>query len=93
MNVRACISISFVVLWHASTYLHGDLTLATGDVVRSGSVEETRLRILSAARELFAQKGSRGTTTRQIAQRAGVNEATLFRHFGTKSQLLQAMLD
>jgi AcrR family transcriptional regulator len=67
--------------------------MATGGVVRSGSVEETRLRILAAARELFAQKGSRGTTTRQIAQRAGVNEATLFRHFGTKSQLLQAMLD
>jgi len=67
--------------------------MATDIVLRSVGVEETRLRILAAARELFAQKGSRGTTTRQIAQRAGVNEATLFRHFGTKPQLLQAMLD
>jgi AcrR family transcriptional regulator len=53
--------------------------------------EETRLRLLAAARELFAQRGSRGTTTREVAERAGVNEATLFRHFGTKHQLLDAM--
>jgi AcrR family transcriptional regulator len=67
--------------------------MAADVVVRSGGVEETRLRILAAARELFAQKGSRGTTTRQVAHGAGVNEATVFRHFGTKQQLLQAMLD
>jgi AcrR family transcriptional regulator len=57
------------------------------------SVEETRQRILLATREIFAQKGSRATTTREVADRAEVNEATLFRHFGTKQQLLQAMLD
>jgi AcrR family transcriptional regulator len=54
---------------------------------------ETRLRILTATRELYAGKGSRGTTTREVADRAGVNEATVFRHFGTKGQLLSAMLD
>jgi AcrR family transcriptional regulator len=57
------------------------------------AVEETRVRILAAARELFASKGSRGTTTREVADRAGVNEATVFRHFGTKQQLLSAMLE
>jgi AcrR family transcriptional regulator len=56
-------------------------------------VEDTRLRILAAARKLYAEKGSRGTTTREVADLAGVNEATLFRHFGTKQQLLSAMLD
>jgi AcrR family transcriptional regulator len=56
-----------------------------------GSIEETRVRILAAARQLYAQRGSRGTTTREIAELAGVNEATVFRHFGTKSQLLNAM--
>ena len=56
-------------------------------------VEDTRLRILAATRELYATRGSRGTTTRVVADRAGVNEATLFRHFGTKQQLLDAMLD
>ncbi len=47
-----------------------------------------RERILRAATELYAETGFRGTTTRQIAQRAGVNEVTLFRHFGSKTALL-----
>ena len=51
------------------------------------------MRILAATRELYSTKGSRGTTTREVADRAGVNEATLFRHFGTKQQLLSAMLE
>ncbi len=53
----------------------------------------TRARILAATRLLYANKGSRGTTTREVADRAEVNEATVFRHFGTKQQLLAAMLD
>jgi AcrR family transcriptional regulator len=57
------------------------------------SVEETRLRILAATRELYARNGSRGTTTREVADLADVNEATVFRHFGTKQHLLAAMLD
>ncbi len=57
------------------------------------SVDQTRLRILAATRELYAHKGSRGTTTREVADRAGVNEATLFRHFRTKQLLIAAMLD
>jgi AcrR family transcriptional regulator len=57
------------------------------------SPDETRSRILAAAREIFALKGTRGTTTREVADRAGVNEATVFRHFGTKQALLHAMLD
>ena len=56
-------------------------------------VEDTRQRILAAARELYAEKGTRGTTTREVADRAGVNEATVFRHFGTKGQLLNEMLE
>ncbi len=47
--------------------------------------------MLTAAREIFARKGPHGTTTREIADRAGVNEATLFRHFGNKRALLDAM--
>jgi len=54
-------------------------------------VEETRARILAAARELYERNGTRGTTTREVADRAGVNEATLFRHFGSKRALLDAM--
>jgi AcrR family transcriptional regulator len=54
-------------------------------------VEETRAKIVAAARELFERNGTRGTTTRVVAERAGVNEATLFRHFGSKRALLDAM--
>lgn len=55
---------------------------------RSASPEETRERILVAAREVIGRKGKRGATTREIADVAGVNEATIFRHFGTKESLL-----
>jgi AcrR family transcriptional regulator len=55
------------------------------------SAEETRARILAAAKAIYEQNGTRGTTTREVAERAGVNEATLFRHFGNKHALLQAM--
>jgi AcrR family transcriptional regulator len=47
-----------------------------------------RDKILQAATELYAETGFRGATTRQIAQKAGVNEVTLFRHFGSKTALL-----
>ena len=58
---------------------------------RTSSVEETRARILAATREIFERNGTRGTTTREVAERAGVNEATLFRHFGSKAALIGAM--
>ncbi len=57
---------------------------------RSTSPEETRERILVAARDVIGRKGKRGATTREIAEVAGVNEATLFRHFGHKEALLVA---
>jgi AcrR family transcriptional regulator len=58
--------------------------------VKPASPEETRERIMSAAREVMARKGKRGATTREIADVAGVNEATLFRHFGNKDALIVA---
>ena len=53
---------------------------------------EIRNRILDAAARVYAQHGFRGATTRLIANEAGVNEVTLFRTFGSKGELLQAML-
>ena len=54
---------------------------------------DTRLRILVATRTLLAAKGRRGTTTREIAELAAVNEATLFRHFGQKDALIEACVE
>lgn len=55
------------------------------------SAEETRARILAATKDVYEANGTRGTTTRVVAERAGVNEATIFRHFGNKQALLMAM--
>jgi AcrR family transcriptional regulator len=55
--------------------------------------EETRKRIISAAMQLFGQAGYAEATTRRIAKAAGVNEVTLFRHFGNKKGLLMACLE
>ncbi|MEI1378449.1 TetR/AcrR family transcriptional regulator [Nostoc sp. UHCC 0926] len=52
------------------------------------SETQTRTRILEAAQRLFAAQGFDGTTTRDLAQAAGVAEGTLFRHFPNKKAIL-----
>lgn len=54
---------------------------------------ETRQRILDATFKIFVEHGYKGATTRRIAQEADVNEVTIFRHFGNKLNLVEAMLD
>ncbi len=45
------------------------------------------------AQRLFSRKGFRGTTTREIAEAAGMNEAILFRHFRGKDALYWAVIE
>lgn len=52
----------------------------------------TKQRLLDATLKLISEKGYLGATTREIAQEAGVTELTLFRHFGTKEKLFEALL-
>jgi AcrR family transcriptional regulator len=52
----------------------------------------THERLLEAAARVFARDGLDGATTREIAREAGVNEVTLFRHFGSRARLLQAVV-
>jgi AcrR family transcriptional regulator len=55
--------------------------------------EERRHQIVAVAMGVFSERGFRGTTTREIAQAAGVSEAMVFRHFATKEELYAAILD
>jgi len=52
-----------------------------------------RQDIIKAAIEVFARNGFRGTTTRDLAAHAEVNEAIIFRHFNTKQELYRAILE
>jgi AcrR family transcriptional regulator len=63
--------------------------LAGANTANSGrmSAEGRKLQIL------FSQRGFGGTTTKEIAQAAGVSEAMVFRHFATKQELYTAILD
>src|SRR6188472_1924449 len=57
-------------------------------------MKETKKQdIVRAALELFARKGFRGTTTRDLATHAEVNEAIIFRYFNTKEELYRAILE
>src|SRR3990167_5373458 len=55
--------------------------------------EETREKILNAADHLFGELGFDVATTRDIAAQSGVNKALIHYHFGTKDDLLEALLD
>jgi TetR/AcrR family transcriptional regulator len=55
--------------------------------------DQRRRQLIDVAIELFARKGFGGTTTREIAKAAQVNEAIIFRHFETKEGLYAAILD
>src|SRR5437868_5082941 len=54
---------------------------------------EVAAAILEAATDLFAERGPAATSIRDIAARSQVNHGLVFRHFGTKEQLVGAVLD
>jgi AcrR family transcriptional regulator len=54
--------------------------------------EDTRAQILDAARDVLAENGYAATTTRGIAEAAGVQPSLVHYHFGGKQQLLAAVL-
>jgi AcrR family transcriptional regulator len=53
---------------------------------------EPRRLLLEAARDLFSSQGYSGTSTREIAERAGVSETLMFRYFGSKVGLFREAL-
>jgi len=57
---------------------------------RATAVEETKTRIVRAAKELHADQGMQGTSYIEIADKAGVALATVYRHFPSLADLLPA---
>ena len=55
--------------------------------------EARRRQIIEAAAALFSRKGFGGTTTRQVAEAAGISEPTIFKHFATKEDLYAAIIE
>lgn len=55
--------------------------------------EQRRAQIVRVASDLFAREGFRGATTREIARKAGISEAVIFKHFAKKEDLYRAIID
>lgn len=60
---------------------------------RRQTAEERREAILEVAKDLFAERGLYGTSTDEIARRAGISQPYLFRLFGTKKELFIATVE
>jgi AcrR family transcriptional regulator len=59
-----------------------------GAFVTAPSVERPRQRIVASAQDLFHRHGIRGVGVEAIAEAAGTNKMTLYRHFGSKDDLI-----
>ena len=64
----------------------------TGEASRPTKGERTARRILDAAEGLFASRGYRGTTLREVARAADLREPSLYNHFASKDDLYAAVL-
>ena len=54
---------------------------------------QRRQAIVEASRPLFAQNGFRGTSVRDIARAANVSEALLYKHFASKEEIYEGVMD
>jgi AcrR family transcriptional regulator len=71
----------------------GNETVAPPHAAGRMCAGDRRVQIAEVAIRLFSERGFRGTTTKEIAQAAGVSEAIIFRHFATKEELYTAIID
>ncbi len=55
--------------------------------------KDTKERILAAALEMFAEKGYTGTNIRELAESLGLGKSSLYRHFKSKEELWNTLLD
>ena len=69
------------------------MSRAGAKVVELRRPTDTRDRVLQVAQALFAERGYRGTSLRDIAKRIGIKAPSLLHHFPSKQQLYLAVLD
>lgn len=70
------------------------MVLKEGDIVGNGKEADARKKeILDVAEELFAAKGYDGTSTTDILERVGIARGTLYYHFKSKEEILDALID
>src|SRR5262245_10437693 len=68
-------------------------TRAYNSPLRAAQAEQTRRRVLEAARRLFVQHGYAGTTVAAVADAAGVAPETIYLSLGGKRGLLEGVMD
>ena len=75
-----------------SVSLYTPKVSATGTPTLRRDAQRNRERLISSARELFAQRGV-DVSVEEITHHAGVGMGTLYRHFPTKDELVDAVLE
>lgn len=68
------------------------IDFALAQAKNSGKMTEKQQKIVETAIQMFAEKGFASTSTSEIAKAAGVAEGTIFRHFGSKENLLFSVI-
>jgi AcrR family transcriptional regulator len=61
--------------------------------VERADAARNRLHLLATARQMLAEQGSDRLTMDRLAERAGLGKGTVFRRFGTRAGIFQALLD
>lgn len=60
---------------------------------RKKLADQTKVGILTVARQLFMSQGYQGTSTRAIAEKCGITQPNLYHHFGNKQQLFKQVIE
>jgi len=68
-------------------------TIKTENIQKRKKGLATTHQILNAAADLFARNGYDGVSVRQIAEKTGVKESSLYNHFKSKSDILETLFD
>lgn len=63
------------------------------NVEKATKADISRERVLAAAAKIFSERGYAGTTMRAVAKEVGLQAASLYYHYRSKEELIEAVLD